>query len=321
MNSQVKGTIAGILSASTYGCSPALALLLYATSFDAANALFYRYLGALVLFLPFLIIKRENLLLPWRDFLKLGIPSLCFALSTLTYFISFGYMNAGISATILFLYPVFTAVIMVLAYHEKIRPAMIFAIVLSFAGVVMLHGAEAGGLSPIGTALAVISAFTYALYIVAINRTKIIISNNKLTFYLVFFSVATTAIYMAVSPNSAIMLPHLPEQYLYIALLAIVPTIISLLLMNISIAAIGSTATAVLGAMEPVTAVALSVIIFGEHLSFSLLCGIALILLGVMIVIVGQRFKVWYEHMHTKYLNRLAATNGKKPRKRWRWKS
>ena len=40
MNSQVKGTIAGILSASTYGCSPALALLLYATSFDAANALF-----------------------------------------------------------------------------------------------------------------------------------------------------------------------------------------------------------------------------------------------------------------------------------------
>ena len=49
MNSQVKGTIAGILSASTYGCSPALALLLYATSFDAANALFYRYLGALVL--------------------------------------------------------------------------------------------------------------------------------------------------------------------------------------------------------------------------------------------------------------------------------
>ena len=166
-----------------------------------------------------------------------------------------------------------------------------------------------------------ISAFTYALYIVAINRTKIIISNNKLTFYLVFFSVVITAIYMAVSPNSAIMMPHLPEQYLYIALLAIVPTIISLLLMNISIAAIGSTATAVLGAMEPVTAVALSVIIFGEHLSFNLLCGIALILLGVMIVIVGQRFKVWYEHMHTKYLNRLAAINGKKPRKRWRWKS
>ena len=123
MNSQVKGTIAGILSASTYGCSPALALLLYATSFDAANALFYRYLGALVLFLPFLLVKRENLLLPWHDFLKLGIPGLCFALSTLTYFISFSYMNAGISATILFLYPVFTAVIMVLAYHEKIRPA------------------------------------------------------------------------------------------------------------------------------------------------------------------------------------------------------
>ena len=155
-----------------------------------------------MLFLPFLLVKRENLLLPWRDFLKLGIPGLCFALSTLTYFISFGYMNAGISATILFLYPVFTAVIMVLAYHEKIRPAMILAIVLSFAGVVMLHGAEAGGLSPIGTALAVISAFTYALYIVAINRTKIIISNNKLTFYLVFFSVVTTAIYQLLPQNT-----------------------------------------------------------------------------------------------------------------------
>ena len=73
MNSQVKGAIAGILSASTYGCRPALALLRYATSFDSAYALFYRDLGALVLVLPFLLVKRENLLLPWRDFLKLGI--------------------------------------------------------------------------------------------------------------------------------------------------------------------------------------------------------------------------------------------------------
>ena len=307
-----------MLSAACYGCSPALALGLYALHFDAANALFYRYFVAGILMLPLLFYKKETLTLPFAELKVLALPGVCFALSTLTYFLSFNYMNAGISATILFLYPVFTAIIMVAVYHERLSIAMILAIMLSFAGVTLLHGAETGGLSLIGTLLAVASALTYALYIVGINRTHLIISNEKLTFYLILFSIAITALYMVISPYSAIKLPSQPSEYGLLLLLALVPTILSLELMNVSIAHVGSTITAVLGALEPLTAVALAVLIFDESLSFNLVLGITLIVLGVLIVLGAQRFKARRARIYIKRFNFIIR---KSVRRRWRWKS
>lgn len=319
MNPHLKGSLAGMLSAAFYGCSPALALLLYALDFDAANALLYRYFCALILMLPLLILwKREQLGLPLQDLKNLALPGICFALSTLFYFISFNFMNAGISATILFLYPIFTALIMVLVYHEKISFAIVLAIILSFGGVVLLHGAEEGGMSPIGTALAVASALTYALYIVGINRVKIIISNEKLTFYLILFSVLTSGLYIAFAPGTSLKIPTHGQELLIIFLLGLVPTIFSLELLNVAIANIGSTMSAVLGALEPVTAVFLSVIIFHEELSFNLVLGIALILLGVLIVIGSQRFKAVRVPKIIRRVNQLIF---QRPHRRWRWKS
>ncbi|MBO8416176.1 MAG: DMT family transporter [Proteobacteria bacterium] len=315
---QLKGSIAGMLSAAFYGCSPALALSLYALNFDAANALFYRYFGALLLLIPLLVIKRESFLLPLKDLKVLAVPGIFFALSTLTYFISFAYMNAGISATIMFLYPVFTALIMVLVYHEKISLPIILAIVLSFAGVLMLYQGDEINISAIGCTLAVASAVTYAIYIVGINRTHLIISNDKLTLYLVLFSVLTTAIYMVLSPSAALKLPAQGREFLYIGLLALVPTIFSLELLNVAINNIGSTATAVLGALEPVTAVALAVIFFDDPLSFNLVVGIALILGGVLMVIAGSRFKARRARILVKRFNFIIR---KSVPKRWRWKS
>lgn len=315
---QLTGSLAGMISAACYGCSPALALGLYALHYDAANALFYRYFAAMVLMAVILLIKREKFTLPWKDIKVLAIPGLFFALSTLAYFISFSYMNAGISATILFLYPIFTALIMALAYHERIKKSIAAAIVLSFMGVFLLHGAEAGGLSPIGTALAVASAVTYALYIVGINRSHLFISNDKLTFYLIIFSVLLTAVFMVVSPTSSLQLPSSWEAWGLIALLGIVPTIISLELMNVAVVNIGSTATAILGALEPVTAVALSVIIFHDQITMSLLLGIGLILLGVLLVIVGNSFKPKRIRVYVRYLGQRMQ---KEVHRHWRWKS
>ena len=318
MPTRVKGLLSAMLSAACYGCSPVLALGLYALNFDAANALFYRYFIAALMMLPILALKKETLTISMADLKALAFPGIFFALSTLTYFVSFNYMNAGISATILFLYPIFTALIMVFAYHEKISWFMILAMILSLAGVILLHHAEVGGLSLIGTLLAIASALTYALYIVGINRTHLLISNEKLTFYLILFSIAITGIYMLCSPTSAIAIPDEPLEYLFLCLLALVPTIISLELLNVAIAGIGTTLTAILGALEPLTAVALSVLFFDEDISFNLAMGIGLIVGGVLIVIGGERFKARRARVFVKRFNFIIR---KTVRRRWRWKS
>lgn len=318
MNPQLKGSLAGMLSAACYGCSPVLALMLYALNYDAANALLFRYFCAMLMMLPLLLWKRQKLTLPLKDLKQLALPGFCFALSTLLYFISFNFMNAGISSTILFLYPIFTALIMVLVYKEKISLSIMAAIVLSFAGVVMLHGAEAGGISLIGTAFAVGSALTYALYIVGINRTSIVISNEKLTFYLVFFSVVISGLYILLMPSIDLRLPMHGKELFLIFLLGLVPTIFSLLLLNISVANIGSTMTAILGALEPVTAVALSSYFFDEELTFNLIMGIVLILCGVLLVIVGRSFSAARAHVIIQKVNQVIY---RRIYRRWRWKS
>ena len=63
-------------------------------------------------------------------------------------------------------------------------------------------------------------------------------------------------------------------------MLALIPTVVSLVLMTVAVHAIGSTPTAVMGALEPLTAVVIGVTIFGELFTARLAAGIGLILLA-----------------------------------------
>ena len=70
--------------------------------------------------------------------------------------------------------------------------------------------------------------------------------------------------------------------------LAIFPTAISFLCTTQAIQYIGSTPTAILGALEPLTAVFFGVTIFGEVLTPRLGCGIIMIILAVTLIIAGS---------------------------------
>ena len=70
--------------------------------------------------------------------------------------------------------------------------------------------------------------------------------------------------------------------------LAIFPTIISLETITFGIKFIGATKTAIIGALEPLTALFFGVTLFGETLSLKIFCGIGLILSGVILVILNK---------------------------------
>ena len=70
-----------------------------------------------------------------------------------------------------------------------------------------------------------------------------------------------------------------------LAMLALVPTVISNLALVRAIKSIGSTLTSVLGAMEPVTAVCVGIALFHEPLSAGIVIGVALIISAVTVII------------------------------------
>lgn len=105
-----------------------------------------------------------------------------------------------------------------------------------------------------------------------------------------------------------------PKQWLYATQLALMPTVLSLVLMVIAVHDIGSTPTAIMGAIEPIIAVAIGVIVFGENFTPRLAIGIVLILTAVLLIIGGKEMS---PHKITLAISRV----GKRLAKTWRWKS
>ena len=84
-------------------------------------------------------------------------------------------------------------------------------------------------------------------------------------------------------------MPSSEQWYLWgnVLALAIFPTIISLICTTEAIQCIGSTPTAILGVLEPVTAVFFGVVVFGEVLTPRIILGLILVITSVTFVVAG----------------------------------
>jgi drug/metabolite transporter (DMT)-like permease len=87
--------------------------------------------------------------------------------------------------------------------------------------------------------------------------------------------------------GETLMLPNY-ELLLNFLVFALVTTLVSSLALVYAIKSIGSTPTAILGALEPIIAVLISVLMFGEDFTVNLLIGIILILVGVILNIIAE---------------------------------
>lgn len=307
-----RGIICGILAAVCYGTNPLGALPLYAEGVNTLSVLFYRFSMAVLMLAVMLLIERKSFRISGGELKTLGSLGLLFAASSITYYQSFHYMDAGIASTILFVYPVMVAVIMATFFREKVTASTVTSIILALTGIGLLYRGDAGvSLSGIGVLLVMVSSLTYAVYIVIVNQSSIRMSTMKLTFYVLLICMTCLLAYSFTSPDLHLMLPPSPRAWFFACWLGLVPTVLSLVLMAIAVHEIGATPTAIMGALEPLTAVAIGVMVFGEALTFRLAVGIVLILSAVLLIVLGKNF-------HLRTISHAITSIVKKT---WRWKS
>lgn len=287
MNVKVKGYILGAVAAATYGMNPLFTLPLYKEGMDPDSVLFFRYLFAIPILGIMLKVRGRNFKLKQKEVLPLIILGWLVAISSLTLFQSYNYMEAGIASTILFVYPILVALIMAVIFKEKITLQTILCILLALSGIGLLYkGGDGATLSLIGVGLVMGSALSYAIYIVGVNRPILKdVATLKVTFYVLLFGLSLFLVRVDFGQSLHIV----DKWYLWgnLLALALFPTAISFLCTTQAIQDIGSTPTAILGALEPVTAVFFGVTIFGESLTLRLTCGIILIILAVTLIIAG----------------------------------
>ncbi|OUN77080.1 EamA family transporter [Bacteroides sp. An51A] len=283
-----KGFAYGAIAAASYGLNPLFALPLYADGMGADSVLFYRYAFGLVMLGVMMLVQKQSFALRRCEVLPLVIMGLLFSFSSLTLFLSYNYMDAGIASTILFVYPVLVAILMAVFFKEKVSPITMISIALAFTGISLLYQGEGGQtLSLTGVTLVFISSLTYALYIIGVNRSVLKdMPIAKLTFYVLLSGLSVYVIRLKFCTQLDVV--SQPVLWINPVCLALFPTVISLVAMTKSIHYIGSTPAAILGALEPLTAICCGVLVFGERLTPRIILGIVLILIAVTLIILGK---------------------------------
>lgn len=222
-----------------------------------------------------------------HDILPLVVMGLLLAMSSLSLFLSYNYMEAGIASTMLFVYPIMVAVIMAIFFRERITAQTASCIFVALVGIALLYkGSDGATLDATGVMWVMVSALSYALYIVGVNRPRLKgIATLKLTFYALVFGFSIFIV--CTDFGRALTFPSAWYKWGNLVALALFPTAISFLCTTQAIQYIGSTPTAILGALEPLTAVFFGVTVFGEALTPRLMFGIVMIIAAVSALVAG----------------------------------
>lgn len=291
MRRKATGIMLGAIASASYGTNPLFALPMYSAGIDANSVLFYRYAIAVIIYGLWLKFKKNiSFKIHKSEILPLLFLGLFFSLSSLTLFMAFKYIEAGIACTILFIYPVLVALIMAIFYREKITKTFLFSICLITSGIMLLyHGKGDTVLNATGVLLVLASALLYALYIVGVKNIKTIRHMNgaKMSFYVMLFGLLVYIVNLKFCVNLQPL--DTPMLWGCAFALALFPTIISIETITISIKLIGSTTAAILGSLEPITAIIIGVLVFQEQLTPRIIVGIIAVLTGVILIVTRKR--------------------------------
>lgn len=303
--SRIKGFFCGVLTSATFGLIPLFTLPLMAAGMRTPSVLCYRFLFSALLLGIALAVARERFYVSRKQFFTLAWLSLLYTGSALFLFWGYNFLPSGVATTIIFLYPVFVALLMMLFFGEKASVFTFAAIALSFAGVALLSGVGAGqGVQLKGVLIEAASALSYACYIVGVNQSCVKnMGAWKLTFYVFLFD-ALTFFFVSLFSGGLQPVPDAAAG-INLLLLALIPTVVSNWSLVYAIKNIGSTFSAVLGAFEPVTAMLVGVWVFSEPFTPALLWGLVLVLCAVGLVVLSPVLIKTYRRGKLVYLTRV----------------
>lgn len=284
------GYIAGIITGVTYGLNPLFAMPLMNAGAPVENILFFRY-GLSVLILGcWLLAKHESFRVSGKQLVRLLILGACFTMSSLFLFEAYRLIPSGMATTIVFLYPVLVALIMV---FMRVYPTwqVWFSIILTFIGVFVLSRNDGTHvIQTKGIVIAAASALAYAMFIVIVNRSKAIrkVSNTLLTFYALIVGTVVFMVKALAGGHSLLLGISGFSAWGNLMGLAVLPTIVSTATLALATRKIGAAKASVLGVFEPITAILVGALAFGEPVTMNVLIGIGLTMAAVTFMIVSS---------------------------------
>jgi drug/metabolite transporter (DMT)-like permease len=276
---QFVGSILIAISAASFGTLAIFGRYAYDAGIDTFTLLFLRF-GISAILIGALLFARGEALPKGKTLLQLiGMGALGYVGQSFSYLTAIRYASSGLVALLLYLYPVFVAVLSSLVLKEKISRLKALALAIAVTGTALTVTPEGGQLP--GIFLALLAGMIYSVYIIV--GTHVMKTVSALQSSTVIFASAG----MVYGLLTAVYGPHLPGNswgWGVIAGIIVVATIIPVITFLAGLQRIGPTNASMLSTLEPVVTVMLSVLIFHDTFNPITLVGGALILCAVIIL-------------------------------------
>ena len=285
------GYPAGIITGITYGLNPLFGVPLMKNGMPVESILFFRYAIAVLILGVVLLFDRQNFKVSWKQFGILLVLGVLYTASSTFLFKSYNYIPSGLATTLVFLFPVLVAVIMVFL---RVVPSwqVLVAIVATFIGVIIMTQSDSTReIDTVGVLLSLGSALSYAFFVVIINRNKAIsnISNSLLTFYVLLVGAIFFLSRVTATGGNLTVGIETKVDCLNLVGLAVLPTIVSTATLAVATRNIGATKASVLGVFEPITAILVGTLVFGEALTNNIIVGILIAMFAVTFMIISTK--------------------------------
>lgn len=291
---RLAGYLAGFIAGVSYGTNPLFAKPLLESGVPVLVMLLFRYGISAAILAIWMLAKREQFRVKGNEIALLVLLGILFACSSLFLFFSYEFIPSGLATTLVYLYPVFVALIMVfLRFYPSWQTWL--SIIATFGGILLLSSPSTRASIRIpGIILAVASALSYAFYLVIVNRSKRIknVSEHTLTLYALLTGAFLFAAIRTLQGGSITEGINTASDWGNLIGLAIVPTMISLLTLAVSSRYIGPTKTSILGVFEPLTAILIGTLLFGESLTMKMGIGVAVCISAVVFMVLRPDRKV-----------------------------
>jgi len=276
---RLSGILLIILSAACFGTLAIFGRYAYLDGLNTTTMLFLRFsLSAAIMFV-ILFMRRESFPRGQVLFQLIGMGALGYVGQSFSYISAIQFASAGLVALLLYLYPLFVAVLSMIFLHERITRVKIVALIVALAGT-GLTAAPAGGRMT-GILLAIAAAVIYSIYIIV--GTDVMKHVSSVQSSTVIFASAGF-VYAWLTAFTGAHFPASNTGWMAMIGMILLSTIFPVVAFLAGLERIGPTSAALLSTLEPVVTVLLAAWLFGERLEPIVLVGGSLILASVLLL-------------------------------------
>lgn len=297
MSTKGLGILYGILGVVLFSSKAVMVKLAYQYQVDTLDLLMFRMFLSLPFYILILFIiqkKRPAIEIKIKDYLwLLAFGLVGYYLASYFDFLGLNYIKAGLERIILFVYPTIVVFLGWLFFREKITKVQTTAIIITYMGVVVTFWNEleiAGNEALIGGFLVLLSAITYASYLVGSGWLIPKFGVLRFTCYAMIVSTYCILMHYIFAGDWDLFQYPLPV-YGYGFAMAIFATLIPSFLVSASIERLGASNFSILGSLGPVSTILLAYVFLAEKLTYWQLFGMLIVIFGVTYLSLNRKRK------------------------------